>query len=296
MERLAPVEFAEAGLDAEPLATSEAVRKAAKAETERPSPRSAVSQPSAVPSRAGEADDAPAEAERRLNLPRAVERPSRASEAAPLRPSDEALRPLRPKASEPPPGTAPTLPVSVTALEEPVGTFEIPVPSVAPISPTALHQPDARASDDGVRPPAPPVPARLAMPVWLERLPPASERHVQVGLGDDGSVRLRTSRQPDGITVQVHFSDPELQALAGVHADRLRAALETHFAEPVRLSLSDGLASDPGTSDSNSGFADSRQREAAPPSDARRSRPSGGDLSSPTPTQPSLNGRHEWVG
>jgi len=137
------------------------------------------------------------------------------------------------------------------------------------------------------------------MPAWLERLTPASERHVQVGLGDDGSVRLQTLRQPDGITVQIHFSDPELQALAGVHVDRLRTALETHFAEPVRLSLSDGLATDSGTTDSGAsdpGFANSRQRDAASSSQTQRPRASASDLSSPTPARSPLDGRREWVG
>ena len=156
--------------------------------------------------------------------------------------------------------------------------------------------PEGASADDGVHSPAPPIPTRLAMPAWLERLTPATDR-VQVSLGGDGSVRLQTVRQLDGLTIQLHFSDPELQALAGAHMDRLRTALETHFSEPVRLSLPDGLASSSGGSDfgaSDPGSRDSGHRTASPLPNGLRAQRS--DLSTHTPTRAPLDGRREWVG
>ena len=293
-ERIAPTERAVSGLEVETLATSDVVRKVAQAEAKRPntSPEPSFSEP--LMGRAGEdfdaeAPQAPMRSRTEASAPRTSE---------PARPSAEAPKAPLPTASGPLLGTTPPLPHAVTPPDEPVGAVDSTMPILEPTTP---HQIDARTAtpDDGVRPAAPPVPARLAMPVWLERLTPSSERHVQVGLGDDGSVRLQTVRQPDGITVQIQFTDPELQALASVHADRLRAALETHFSEPVRLSLPDGLATDSGTTDSGAsdpGFTNSRQSDDGPTSDSRHTRTSGSDSSSQTPTRAPLNGRREWVG
>ena len=144
---------------------------------------------------------------------------------------------------------------------------------------------------------APAVPARLAMPSWASRLAEATGgRSVQVALGDDGSVRLQTIRDADGMTVvNLRFSDPDLQALAGAHAGRLREALDAHFAEPVRLSLGDGSAA-------GGSFSDTGERAGqAPNSHTLRtsshtgapaaSRADSGRTSAAVPS-----GRREWIG
>ncbi|GAB5537434.1 MAG: hypothetical protein Rubg2KO_36830 [Rubricoccaceae bacterium] len=292
-ERSSPPERAATGLQNEALVTSETVRQAAKADSERrPASSRPASAEGATP-RAGE------ESTTEPVAPRPQPDPPAAPHTARTLPADEAPAPLpaAPLATPPTAGVAAALgTVRSAILEDATAALDPTVLSAEPLAPTVLPAADAPPSgDDGVRPAAPPVPARLSMPVWLERLTPASDRFVQVGLGDDGSVRLHTLRQPDGITVQIHFSDPELQALAGVHADRLRTALETHFAEPVRLSLSNELASDAGSTDSGASDPGSRDpsRRNASAQETHSPRP---DLPSHTPSRSSHEGRREWVG
>ncbi len=165
-----------------------------------------------------------------------------------------------------------------------------PVPdAAAPVAPTS----EARAPSE-VRsgPPPAPLPARLAVPAWLGKLSAAATQSVQVMLGEDGTVRLQTQREGDGVTVSVRFSDPELHALAGAHAVRLRDVLDAHFAEPVRLSLSDGLAADAGTSDGRHAGDASPKASAGPRGDSAR------PPSSPSsaPARAAASGRREWVG
>ncbi|MEO0557933.1 MAG: hypothetical protein AAF170_07095 [Bacteroidota bacterium] len=295
-ERIAPTVRALTGLEVEPLVSSDAVRKVAKAEAERPAATQTPSFSTPLVGRAGEEDKRDIEAIPVFSRRRTVDSERPATAPAPQPSRTDTPDALPPVSTGPLPGPTPPLPHAVTALDEPVGV-DGPMPVPEPTAPTTLHQPDTRTAlpDEAAPRSAAPVPTRLAVPVWLERLTPSGDRHVQVGLGEDGSVRLQTVRQPDGITVQIQFTDPELQALAGVHADRLRAALETHFAEPVRLSLPDGLATDSGTADSgasDSGFTGSRQHDASPTSE---SRPSDSESTSPTPTRAPL-GRREWVG
>ena len=176
------------------------------------------------------------------------------------------------------------------------------VPGVETLEAAApLHAaPDARAADSA-RPAPPPLPARLATSVWLEHLTANGDR-VQVSLGEDGSVRLRTQRQADGVTVHLQFSDPEMQALAGVHADRLREALETHFAEPVRLALADARSDGAGPNDAGSHGSGAHDADGQS-GGSRGTRPSdpapgasGPDDSPLTSARTAADGRREWVG
>ena len=169
-------------------------------------------------------------------------------------------------------------------------------PTVETLDAGVLHvTPDARIAPDSARPTAPPLPARLATSIWLERLAADADR-VQVSLGEDGAVRLRTQRQPDGVTVHLQFTDPEMQALASLHADRLREALETHFAEPVRLALPDASSDGAGTNHAGSNGADSPGEGAHTPN-APNSVPSDSAPDAPPHTSaPAADGRREWVG
>ncbi len=140
-------------------------------------------------------------------------------------------------------------------------------------------------------PPGATVPARLSPAAWLGSLDAANGRSVQVALGDDGTVRLRTDREGDGVTVRLMFSDPELQSLAGAHAGRLRDVLAEHFAEPVLLSLPDGSTAGDGaaTGDGAAGHGTPSERgPAAPSAAAPDARPSS--------TRPLVAGRREWIG
>ena len=150
------------------------------------------------------------------------------------------------------------------------------------------------------------LPARLATATWTRELDPALDaQRVRVALGTDGAVRLDAARQPDGMAVQIHFTDPELQALAGAHVERLRAALEQHFAEPVRLSLSDGTSdstSDGGSDQSSAQAGSDRGGAGAGGSDdARPDAASPPGLSQATftdafPPPKPIPGRYEWIG
>ena len=181
------------------------------------------------------------------------------------------------------------------ALDAPTPDPATP-PAEAP-DPTASQPPaaDVRAAEvraADVRPTPVPLPARLAVPSWLGKLSATAGQAVQVMLGEDGTVRLQTQREQDGVTVSVRFSDPDLQALAGAHAVRLREVLEAHFTEPVRLSLSDGLAADAGASDSHT--SDGRASNGASPGAS-----ADGAAVSTTSTARSTaraSGRREWIG
>lgn len=119
-------------------------------------------------------------------------------------------------------------------------------------------------------------------------------------LEEGGSVRLQTQSLDEGVVVRIQFSDPELQALAGVHAGRLRDVLEAHLAEPVRLSLPDadsppsGLGADVGghssEPDADGAMGQGGRREPRPTSRASEppsSSPAGARLPSD---------RREWIG
>ena len=141
-----------------------------------------------------------------------------------------------------------------------------------------------------------PMPARLAAPAWLNALATAGNRRsVRVDLADGGSVRLRTEQEGDAVNVRVQFSDPELQALAGAHAGRLRDLLEAHFAEPVRLHLADGQAQAGGPGADGSPGHDDRPGTGRP---AGRSAPrAASDAVAPsTPDARPAAGRREWIG
>ena len=141
----------------------------------------------------------------------------------------------------------------------------------------------------------PAVPARLATSTWTGRLAEtAGGRSVQVALGEDGTVRLQTVRDGDGVTVSLRFSDPDLQALAGTHAARLRDVLDAHFDEPVRLSLSDG-----GGAQGDGAGPGGRQPDHAAGRPARTASPASTASASPVPARPAAtapSGRREWVG
>ena len=85
----------------------------------------------------------------------------------------------------------------------------------------------------------------------------------------DGTVHLSTERTADGVTVRVHFSDPDLQALAGSHAGRLRDVLESHLDAPVHLSFAGGSAS----GEASGGNDSEPRRPADQPARAPRRRP-----------------------
>ncbi len=141
-----------------------------------------------------------------------------------------------------------------------------------------------------------PLPARLAAPAWAERLAAAGGQSVQVALGDDGTVRLQATRDGDAMTVRVQFSDPELQALAGTHAGRLREVLDAHFAEPVRLALGEP-APDTAGGFGRDGASDRDGKPATPPpSTSSASRADAALDSPPHDPAPSGSGRREWVG
>lgn len=144
--------------------------------------------------------------------------------------------------------------------------------------------------------PVAPVPARLAVPVWAERLAQASGgRTVRVSLGDDGAVRLQTTTSDDGVTtVHLRFSDPDLQALAGQHAGRLREVLDGHFSDPIRLSLdADSGPGDFGSGGSPGDGAPARRDALAPHSTAPASRAPQTSTLAPTRLG---SGQREWVG
>ncbi len=138
------------------------------------------------------------------------------------------------------------------------------------------------------------VPARLAVPAWAERLAEArGGKAVQVALGEDGTVRLQTVRDGDGVTVSLRFSDPDLQTLAGTHAARLRDVLDAHFDEPVRLSLSDGGGAHDGA------HPDGRPADHAGGRPSRTPSPAPSASAAPVPAPPTAtvrSGRREWVG
>ena len=145
-------------------------------------------------------------------------------------------------------------------------------------------------------PPEAPLPARLAAPVWAGRLAAAGGQAVQVALGDDGTVRLQATRDGEAVTVRVQFSDPELQALAGTHAGRLREVLDAHFAEPVRLALGEH-APDTASGFGHDGAGGRNPKHAAPaPRPPSASRPDAAPDSVPHDSAPSGPGRREWVG
>jgi hypothetical protein len=141
-----------------------------------------------------------------------------------------------------------------------------------------------------------PLPARLASAAWIEALGTAAGRSVQVALGEDGTVRLRTDRDGDGVAVRLHFSDPELQALAGSHAARLREVLAEHFAEPVRLSLGDPSANGGPASDPSGGDARGSGERGGHSSPQPVRGPSGATASSSTDRPLAPDGRREWIG
>ena len=145
-----------------------------------------------------------------------------------------------------------------------------------------------------------PLPARLETSAWLSEARPGARRSVRVMLEEGGSVRLQTQSLDEGVVVRIQFSDPELQALAGVHAGRLRDVLEAHLAEPVRLSLPDadsppsGLGADVGghssEPDADGAMGQGGRREPRPTSRASEppsSSPAGARLPSD---------RREWIG
>ncbi|PAP75763.1 hypothetical protein [Rubrivirga marina] len=141
-----------------------------------------------------------------------------------------------------------------------------------------------------------PVPPRLAVPAWLHALAtPAGRTSVRVALAEGGSVRLDTVREADAVTVRVQFSDPELQALAGAHASRIRDALEAHFSEPVRLQFNDtGAHAGP-----HSGGEDAADRGARRPSASSGTDGAAPEAASPDPPPPiarTAAGRREWIG
>ncbi|MGB3544473.1 hypothetical protein [Rubrivirga sp.] len=133
--------------------------------------------------------------------------------------------------------------------------------------------------------PSAPVPSRLAVSAWLDRIP--TDGQVRVSLGEDGSIHLQTSNDADGTTVSVRFSDPELQALAAAHAPRLRELLESHFEGAVRLSL------DSSGADANT---EGQTRDGSPD---RPSRPDSGLVTttdSPRPRPAVAQNGREWIG
>ncbi|WP_420456789.1 hypothetical protein [Rubrivirga sp.] len=201
-----------------------------------------------------------------------------------------------PTAPAPASTLAPALPAAVLAVIDDEATDAA--------DPAALDAADAApdlalgagpSTPAGTRavPPGAGLPARLSPSAWLGALGAASGRSVQVALGDDGTVRLRTDHEGDGVTVRLHFSDPELQSLAGAHAGRLRDVLAEHFAEPVQLSLADGSTTGDGaaTGDGSTGS------HAGTPGERSGSASSSAALdSSPTSPRSFVAGRREWIG
>ena len=228
-------------------------------------------------------------------------------------------RPERPQLAAAPEGApatphvSPAASASATALALAAAAGGVPVEEPTPAAtdpaaadlaaaeagagPAALALDGRSAPSRTAEPAAPPLPARLAMPAWAARLADAAGgRSVQVALGDDGSVRLQTVRDGDGLTVSLRFSDPDLQAFAGLHAARLRDALDAHFAEPVRLSLADGSGGPSDGSPSNgSGAGGSSGREPGGHTPGRSAAPAGRP-SDPAPPAAAPPGRREWIG
>ncbi len=147
-------------------------------------------------------------------------------------------------------------------------------------------------TSSGARPvSAPPaLPARLAVPAWIGAAVAAGARAVQVALGADGTVRFQAEREADGVTVRLQFSDPDLHALAGAHAARLRDVLEAHFSEPVHLALGDAGAEHAGT---DAGHAGADRGGSPSPSSASAGGPSSSDRPAP---RSFASGRREWIG
>ena len=186
----------------------------------------------------------------------------------------------------PGPGGVGTEPDPVAAPPEPPPNTETRPPS-ADVRPTA---PDGPKETTRTAPPA-----RLAAPTWLSRLATAERsQSVQVALGGgDGTVHLQTRREGEGVSVSLRFSDPELQALASAHVGRLRDALDAHFAEPVRLVLTDGA--DARGSDARGGAGQPPSRDPSRPSPSGRAR-AADPAPIATPPRPSADGRREWIG
>ena len=248
---------------------------------------------------------------------RALERPTEAASApappAPDSPLPEtgAREPARPEPLAPAPTGSRLQPpaVIVAAASVPNGQRNLDgelagpetTPTVETLDAGLAHTlPDARIAPDAVRSTAPP-PARLATSLWMERLTAEADR-VQVSLGEDGSVRLRTLRQAEGVTVHLQFSDPEMQALASAHVDRLRDALETHFAEPVRLALADAGSNGAGAHDAGANGAGTHdadgRSDGSPPSPTTDLTPVDAPPDgSPHPlARAAADGRREWIG
>ena len=156
----------------------------------------------------------------------------------------------------------------------------------APATPGAAPETSARAA----APAHGPLPARLAAPAWVGRLD-AADLDVRVPLGDDGAVRVQTTREGDGLAVTVRFSDPELQALAASHAPRLREVLEAQLDASVRLSL--------GEADVGADGRGQGQERAARTAPSSRS---VGDAAAGAPARPrgaqshTHHAGHEWIG
>ena len=162
-------------------------------------------------------------------------------------------------------------------------TDPVPAVSDAPAS-TLSSQESAPAPPTRVRSP---LPARLAAPAWIDRVPGAGQE-VRVSLGEDGAVRLQTVQDADGVTVSVRFSDPELQALAAAHAPRLRELLESHFEGAVRLSL-DSAGPD---ADAQGHARDGAASRSPRPGPARTTEPTA----APRPETAAVQTGREWIG
>lgn len=277
-----------------------------------------VAPPSSDAGPAAESEDGP-----RPSAPAAssAEAPPAAATSAEPAPRPEAVggpsAPERGAQPHPPPSAgpdaaAPGAPEELSAAGGPASTAPLPpatpaetgalVPEADPDSAPAPDLPEAAAPETtpdvavpSAQTTAPPpeapgaLPARLAAPVWVNRLDvlAAGQHSVEVALDDgDGTVHLQTRRDGEGLSVVVRFSDPELGALAGVHARQIAEALEAHFAEPVRLAVGDhaadgGSSGDRTPHDARPQTPRTASTEAAPSSDA--------------PAPRSL-GRREWVG
>ena len=153
----------------------------------------------------------------------------------------------------------------------------------------------AEAPESAVRPALPP---RLSAAAWMSRLPAAGAQSVQVALGGgDGTVRLQTQRDGDGVAVTVRFSDPELQALAATpRGPAPRGARRPLRRAPSRLVLADALGADAGGTSEHASDADDHPA-AGRPTPRVDGRPDTSDTNAP-PHRPAppAGGRREWVG
>ncbi|MFQ5571127.1 MAG: hypothetical protein ACE5G0_15715 [Rhodothermales bacterium] len=107
----------------------------------------------------------------------------------------------------------------------------------------------------------------------------------------DGTVTIKARREDGRVAVAVGFSDPDLRALASIHADRLQEVLQAEYETAVDFSLFNGDSGNAGEQRQAEGTGG---RTTTGGVDAGTDDATSGDRSSRR-TLPA-GARHEWIG